>query len=342
MLYKLGQTNGIFDSLEAVPFQSVPLEKHLEDLLANSLLDVLFEGNELMPIFQERSQQAEADIYALNKQGDLVIFELKRDGAGSDAVHQALRYCETAAHWNYERLQEMLATYNKEKATDLQEEHQKSFSLEHPLEKSAFNTRQRLIVVGNAASENLIRNVDYWKSKGLLIDFIPYRIYALKNGDQKEHYFEFFSIPYDKHSNPAHIKGVLFDTCRSHRKDSIWYMCEKDRVAAFDDQAHVVSYLGKNDIVFLYHKREGIIAAGRITSGVKDDVYEGAKYHDLEWLTAKPVNGAGPLKAMSPRIIKKVLGHDFFWARTIKTPYLSKSESEKLLEALILHIGPKA
>ena len=39
MLYKLGQTNGIFDSLEAVPFQSVPLEKHLEDLLAKSLLD---------------------------------------------------------------------------------------------------------------------------------------------------------------------------------------------------------------------------------------------------------------------------------------------------------------
>jgi hypothetical protein len=341
MLYKLGQTNGIFDSLEAVPFQSVPLEKHLEDLLAKSLLDVLFEGNELMPIFQERSQQEEADIYALNKQGGLVIFELKRDGAGSDAVHQALRYCEKAAHWKYVRLQEMLATYTKVKPTDLQKEHQKNFNLEHPLEKSAFNTRQRLIVVGNAASENLIRNVDYWKSKGLLIDFIPYRIYALKNGDQKEHYFEFFSIPYDKHSNPAHIKGVLFDTCRSYNKDSIWYMCEKDRVAAFD-QAHVVSYLGKNDIVFLYHKGVGIIAAGKVISGVKEDADMKGKYRDLEWLTAKPVNGGGKLKAMPPKMIKKVLGHNFFWARTIKTPYLSKLESEKLLEALIRHIGPKA
>ena len=146
---------------------------------------LLFEGNELMPIFQERSRQEEADIYALNKLGDLVIFELKRDGAGSDAVHQALRYCEKAAHWKYERLQEMLATYAQDKTTDLQKEHQINFDFEHPLEKSAFNTRQRLIVVGNAASENLIRNVDYWKSKGLLIDFIPYRIYALKNGDQK-------------------------------------------------------------------------------------------------------------------------------------------------------------
>jgi len=31
-----------------------------------------------MPIFQERQLQPEADIYALNREGDLVIFELKR------------------------------------------------------------------------------------------------------------------------------------------------------------------------------------------------------------------------------------------------------------------------
>ena len=61
---------------------------------------MLFEGNELMPICQERPQQEEADIYALNERGELVIFELKRDGAGADAVHQALRYCEKAAIGN--------------------------------------------------------------------------------------------------------------------------------------------------------------------------------------------------------------------------------------------------
>ena len=34
-----------------------------------------------MPVFQERQYQAEADIYALNEQGELVIFELKRSSA---------------------------------------------------------------------------------------------------------------------------------------------------------------------------------------------------------------------------------------------------------------------
>ena len=337
MLYKLKQTNGVFDSLEAMPFQSVTLEKHLENLLAKSLLDVLFEGNELMPIFQERSQQEEADIYALNEKGDLVIFELKRDDAGADAVHQALRYCEKSAHWTFDQLQEKLATYSKGKATDLREEHRINFDLESLLEKSAFNTHQHLIVVGSAANEDLIRNVDYWKSKGLLIDFIPYRLYQIG----EDHYFEFFSIPYDRHSNPAHTKGVLFDTCRSYSPDSIWYMCEKNRVAAFGDQNHVVNYLNKNDVVFLYHKWVGIVAAGKVVSGVKVDAKDDASYRDLEWVTAKPARAGGDPKAMSAAKIKEVLEHDFFWARTIKSPYLSNKESKKLLQALQELLGPK-
>ncbi|WP_227992673.1 hypothetical protein [Shewanella sp. YLB-07] len=54
-----------------------------------------------MPVFQERQWQAEADIYALNESGELVIFELKRASAGKDAVHQALRYAQDAGQWSY-------------------------------------------------------------------------------------------------------------------------------------------------------------------------------------------------------------------------------------------------
>lgn len=348
MLYKLQQTNGVFDALEAMPFKEVALEKHLEDLLAKSLLDVLFEGNKLMPIRQERRRQEEADIYALNEKGDLVIFELKRGGAGADAVHQALRYCEKASHWNFEKLQEMLVAYTDGKATNLQEEHQANFELEHPLEKFAFNGQQRLIVVGSAANDDLIRNVNYWKAKGLLIDFIPYRVYSIKNGEADEHYFEFFSIPYDQHSNPAKEKGVLFDTCRTYIPSSIWYMCENNRVAAFDDQRHVINYLGKNDVVFLYHKWIGIVAAGKVVGAVKQEevVLDGkslmSRYRELEWLTAIPSREEANPTGMTPGRIREVLNHNFFWARTIKSPYLSKEECDTLRNALIEVVGVKS
>ena len=75
MLYKLGSTDGKFDKLEPVTFKDFSsfgnLEKDLEELIASSILDVLFEDASLMPIFQERQYQAEADIYALNEKGEI-------------------------------------------------------------------------------------------------------------------------------------------------------------------------------------------------------------------------------------------------------------------------------
>ncbi len=79
MLYKLGSTDGKFDTLEPVAFKNFSnfgnREKDLEDLIAKNILDVLFEDASLMPIFQERQGQGEADIYALDEKGELIIFE---------------------------------------------------------------------------------------------------------------------------------------------------------------------------------------------------------------------------------------------------------------------------
>jgi hypothetical protein len=329
MLYKLGKSGKRFDSIEPMPFEGLPKEKHLEDLIAQNLFDVLFEGNELMPIKQERQWQPEADIYALNKQGDLVIFELKRDTAGGGAIHQALRYCEEAAHDGYEALQSYYRKYKAADTRELREVHRETFGLEHALERSAFNQQQHLVIVGSASDEPLMRNVRYWKSRGLSIDFIPYRIYSIG----EDHYFEFFSLPFDEHSNPGKTKGVIFDTNRSYNDDSIWYMCEGGRVAAFGGIKGIVHSFKRKDIAFLYHVGHGIIAAGRVKSDVKEDAKADAMYCELEWLTPKPGRDQ-PLRAMPAWRIKEVMGFNFWWAKTMKPPFLDKAQSEKLLEAL--------
>ena len=329
MLYKLGKSAQKFDSIDPLPFSGLPREKELEDLLAQNLWDVLFEGSRLMPIRQERSWQPEADIYALNEQGDLVIFELKRAHADGGAVHQALRYCEKAGRYTYEKLEGMLRAYRKGSPVNLQQEHQAGFDLEHPLDRSAFNKRQHLMIVGSAGDAELIRNVDYWKSKGLSLSFIPYRVYHIG----EDHYFEFFSLPYDQHSNPGQMKGVIFDTNLSYNADSIWYMCDGNRVAAFGDIKGIVHSFSKGDMVFLYHKGRGIVAAGEVKSDVKADEDGDALYRDLKWLTKKPTKGT-PMKALSAAEIKDVMGFNFWWAKTMKPPFLNKEESSKLLEAV--------
>ncbi len=330
MLYKLTKTSKKFDAIDPMPFTGLPKEKELENLLAENLFDVLFENRQLMPIRQERAWQPEADIYALNEEGELWIFELKRAQADGGAVHQALRYCEKASQYKYDDLDHMYREYKKDQTLDLQQEHKDVFNLEHELERSAFNREQHLVVVGSAGDNELVRNVDYWKTKGILIDFIPYRVYEIKS----ENYFEFFSLPYDQHSNPAEIKGVIFDTNYSWDKDSIWYMCENKRVAAFGEIKGIMHSFNKGDIAFLYHKGFGVVAAGEVKSDVKEDKKKDALYRDLKWLTPLPKQNEEKIKSISASEIKSLMGFNFWWAKTMKYPYLDKPQSDRLLEKL--------
>lgn len=336
MLYKLGLSDGKIDKLEPVAFRDFSSfgknEKDLENLIASSILDVLFEDSSLMPIFQERQGQAEADIYALNENGELVIFELKRSSAGEGAVHQALRYAQDAGQWSFSKIQRKYRIYSSSEA-DLVQVHQEAFNLEHPLDAKEFNTKQHLIVIGSAADENLISAVHYWKKQGVSIEFLPYRIYEIGN----DKYFEFFALPYDKHKNPGDVKGVLFDTNRSWDEDSIWYMMENSRVAAFGDAKRFVEYVYPGDIVFFSHKWAGLVAAGKVKNGdikVPDDE---TLYRDVEFITSIPKRGEN-IKAMPFAKVSEVIGKSFFWARTIKVPYLSREEALKLADELKKHL----
>lgn len=336
MLYKLGSSNGKFEKLEPVAFKDFAsfgnLEKDLEELIAKSILDILFEDSSLMPIFQERQYQAEADIYALNEKGELIIFELKRGSASEGAVHQALRYAQDAGQWSYSKLQHKYRNYTNTEV-ELTNAHQEAFNLEHALDAKEINTQQHLLVIGSAADDSLISAVDYWKSQGLSIEFLPYRIYEL--GTEK--YFEFFALPYDKHRNPGNSKGVLFDTNRSYDEESIWYMMENSRIAAFGDAKRFVEYVYSGDIVFFSHKWTGLVAAARVSKGDIKSPDEDTLYRDVKFITPIPKKGE-TIKAMPFKKVSEITGKSFFWARTIKVPYLSKDEAENLAKELKLYL----
>ena len=261
-----------------------------------------------------------------------MIFELKRGIAGEDAVLQAIGYAQKAGRWQFADLERRYKTYAEStgsKNVSLQEAHKEAFEIDPPLLPAEFNRRQILYVVGSAANEDLISAIDYWKKQGLAVEFLPYRVYKIG----KERYFEFFSLPYDRHRNPGAVKGVLFDTNRSYDENSIWEMMEKSRVAAYGKVKHVVEYLSKGDIVFFSHKWRGIVGAAEVTGSVKSEEPE-EKYRDVRFLTPVPKKEEGIRKAMSFGQVSQVTGKSFFWARTIKVPYLSRGEAEKLLDEL--------
>ena len=337
MLYKLASTDRKFDTLQPVEFTDVSNfgknEKDLENLISNSILEVLFEESGLMPVCQEKQGQSVADIYALDEKGDLVIFELKTGTASRGAVHQALLYAQDAGQWSYETLQKKYRQYKNNENINLREAHQDDFLLEHQLDVKEINNKQRLIVIGSAADDSLINAVDYWKNQGISIDFLPYRIYELNS----ERYFEFFALPYDRHRNPRDTKGVIFDTNRRYDEKSIWYMMEKRRVAAWGDAKRYVGRIHPGDIVFFSHRLEGLVAAGRMKKGdiVRPD--EETWYRDVEFITPIPHRDQ-ERRAMPFSRVSEITGKSFYWASTIKAPYLSNEEAQDLAVELKAHL----
>jgi hypothetical protein len=333
MLYRLSPSAGELGKLEPLPFLDAgdlqQREKDLENLLASHLLDVLFEDAPLLALFQERQFQDEADLYAANRNGDLVIFELKRGVAGEDAVLQAIGYAQRAGRWIFSELQRRYDVYLEkkgEKRLDLRQAHRDAFQLENPLEESSFNRRQHLYIVGSAANDRLIEAIDYWKNQGLSVEFLPYRIYEIGN----EQYFEFISFPYDRHPNPAVPKGVIFGPEANSDATSLHNMLAKSRVAAYGNNKHVVEYLNPGDIVFFYDELEGIVATGVVSGPVCSDGQDD-QYRDVRLLTPMPSSGTGMPPRMTPKQISKVTGKDFFWGKTIKLPYLDRDDVGRLL-----------
>lgn len=332
MLYKLKSSSGVFDGLESVPFKDFSdfgqSEKDLENLIAGNILGVLFEDARLMPVFQERSFQREADLYALNEKGDLFIFELKRSEARGDALIQALQYAQHAGQWTYAQLQERYRQYTGRQDT-LDHAHHEAFSLAEPLDTKEFNQRQQLLIIGSAADKSLINSVGYWQRQGLSIDFLPYRVYELA----EQRYFEFFALPYDQHQNPADTKGVLFDTNRSYNENSIWYMMENECVAAFGDAKRFVDYIYPGDTVFFSHVGTGIVAAAKVSPGAVQSPEPDTRCRDVTFLTPTPARG-DDYRAMPFNMVSEITGKSFFWARTIKVPYLRADEAACLAQEL--------
>jgi hypothetical protein len=332
MLYKLTLAENDQNGLEPVEFYELSelnkIEKHLENLLSENLLNNLFEDNALMPIHQERSFQGEADIYAVTVLGDLVIFELKRGVVGDEAMVQILRYAQWAGQWTYDKLNSYFKKKNPER--ELSEAHKEAFELDRELTPAEFNRNQHLYVVGSAANEVLAKSLSYWKSKGLSVEFMPYRIYKIAN----ELYFEFFAKPHDIHRNPKQTKGVILDTNRSYDEDGIWHMLENNRASIWGEAQHFIYSIGKNDYVFLSHKYVGVIAAGQVTSHQKFNENEDEAFVTVKWLTKVPKREEGIKKWMPFAKVTELLEHGFYWARTLKSPYLDLEESRFLTDEL--------
>lgn len=303
-------------------------EKDLENLLAENLTSLLREEY-LMPISQERPMQEEPDILALDYEGTLYIFELKRTKSEPEHLLQVLRYGQRFGIYNYDQLNYKYAKFEKSQLKDLQNAHKEYFNLEEKINKNEFNKKQRFVVVTNGIDVETLRSIKYWREKGLPIEPLVYRVYRVKDT------FLLDFTPYSGQNDEYEIAETtshIVNTCVSHRPRVFLDMLDKNKVSAYGGRKHAIDSIRKNDKVFLYHTGVGICAVGTVTSEAPRE--EGKDEISVSCAFRKKVNPEeNPEKVLSAREINSELGTNWSFRQT---RFSISDEEAKSIEKLFM------
>lgn len=249
-------------------------ERGLQDILFKSL-DRLFPDDELILLMQSRSWQEEPDLMAVDKKGDLYIFELKAWESQSENLLQVLRYGQIYGASKYTDLD---GWYKK--ATDpsqsLKMAHREKFGIE--LKEEEFNQRQVFIVMTNGLDYKTREAVQYWRSCSLDVRPWVYRVYegGLDGMLLEISAFRVQDNPYEDIAEGYYI----LNTNITNDEDDHLDMLNNGKAAAyFDPWKYKIERLSKGDVVFLYQSGVGIVAVGEADGKLVKAPYHGNTEH---------------------------------------------------------------
>jgi len=245
-------------------------ERALQAVLFKSL-DRLFPEDEMILLMQSRNWQEEPDLMAVDKNGDLFIFELKAVGSHSDNLLQVLRYGQIFGSSRYADL-DALYKRSTDKSQSLKAAHKSKFGIHLPEEK--YNARQKFVVMTNGIDYKTREAVQYWRSTGLDVRPWIYRVYA---GASDEMLLEIspFRVDDNPHEDLAEGYYILNTNIGNSEIDHNAMLAEGKASAFFDPWKYKIERLGKGDVVFLYQSGVGIVAFGEADGKLKKAPYQG-------------------------------------------------------------------
>jgi len=242
-------------------------EIDIENFLKSRLGEIVSEA-QLMLIGQERRWQEEADLLALDKEGVLYIFELKRWEASPENILQVMRYGQIFGRYAYEDLED-LAKRQQMLEGSLKESHKEYFELNSELSESDFNTDQVFVLVTNGLDKDTISAVNYWSHKGVKIECAPYRIYDISG----QPYIQFDTYnPEHQTFHEENTRIFIVNTNRTYMPEA-WKEMLNDGSAGFASayahRRHSIDRIAEGNIVYLYHTRVGVIAKATASGSCK-------------------------------------------------------------------------
>ena len=300
-------------------------ERGLQEILFSSL-DRLLPDEELLLIGQSRRWREEPDLLAIDKQGNLYIFEIKVWESQSENLLQALRYGQIFGTYDYEGLNHLFRQFDQS-GRSMADAHSATFDV--ALDTIQFNRRQVFVVLTNGLDFKTRQAIRYWRSSRLDVRPWVYRAYPDKDGSflMEINRFAVEDNPYEDVSTNFYILNTNY---RNNPADHADMITHGKAAAYFDPQKHKIDRLAKGDTVFLYQSGVGIVAMGRASGRVERAPYQGnAEQADEEhFMSLEAFRRIDP--PLSPAEIKAITETDYVFMSTLFS--IDEESGEVLLE----------
>lgn len=259
MLLNIDLKNGIADRVRGVSLSSFGInERAFQDILYKSL-DKLIPDDELLLIMQSRQWQEEPDLMAIDRKGQLYIFELKAWESRSENILQVLRYGQIFGNFKYDDLNRLYRKFENEGKT-LKEVHTAIFGQELP--EREFNNTQVFVVMTNGIDYKTREAIQYWRQQSLDVRPWVYRVYKSQNSEMQLE-ISMFSSEDNPYEDISEGYQILNTNIGNSQKDHESMLKEKIAAAYFSPWKNKIKNLSKGDVVFLYQSGTGIVAVGK-------------------------------------------------------------------------------
>lgn len=325
MLFHIDTANKELSSIQRRYLKDIGLdERGLQDILFQNLHRVLREEDFVL-LMQSKIGQEEPDIMAIDRHGDVYIFEMKAWESQSENLLQVLRYGQIFGTYDYNSLDELFRSRNhayKKPLLDVLNEH---FGI--VLSSEDINRNQHFVVLTNGLDFDTRQAIRYWSQRGLSVRGWIYRVYEIDNNPVIE--FDTFSKVDDPYEDVEGGYYILNTNYSNDQQTHLEMLNEHKGAAYYAPWKNKIKSIHHRDRVFLYQSGVGIVAAGTAKGSFKMKDYNGQPneeyYIDLDPFKVLPI----PLAAAQ---MKSLAGRNFVFRQTLFA--IDKNTGDKLWSLL--------
>ncbi len=166
--------DGKFEEFSQTHFHVNHEESVLENWLEGNSDNILEDGKLLIIGRQVTTNLGSIiDLLGIDREGNTVVIELKRDRTPRDTLAQALEYASFVEELDTAQLEEILQRYVSDEALNLASYHRNYFELASD-EAVSFNKEQRIVLVGQRITGEIRQTASFLRRKGMRVTCLEF------------------------------------------------------------------------------------------------------------------------------------------------------------------------